>query len=222
MAGAAPKRQEELLGSRSLLARHFDGYVDALVEVDGGSKVDMVIHVYERFLELAAQANESIRDEAYDSFSVLGENFNQYIEALVSRDRSADVAGLIEIFSLHWDHNLGYGYLGTAAFRAGSTGIAEPFLLKLREELDDYCRCEEMSMLAEIWHDRGEVKEASELLANCLGKLVIEIDESEYNSDRKTYADEFRHHRSTYLRLFPKGEEELAELGIPAEPFGSP
>ena len=41
-----PKRQEELLGTRSLLARHFDEYVDAVVEVDGSNKPDTVIRVY--------------------------------------------------------------------------------------------------------------------------------------------------------------------------------
>lgn len=218
-AESAPKRQEELLGSRSLLARHFDKYVDALVEVDGSSKPDTVIRVYGRFLELAAQTDESIRDEAYDSFSVLGENFDKYVDALVSRDRSADVVELVETLAPHWDHNLGYGKLGSAAFKAGSREIAEPFLLKLRDGLESYYRSEEMSMLAEIWHERGDVEEARELLFDCLLKIVIEIEESKYNSDRKMFADEFRHHRSTYLRLFPQGENELAELGIPTEPL---
>ncbi|NLS98208.1 MAG: hypothetical protein GXX96_39265 [Planctomycetaceae bacterium] len=216
---SAAERQKELLGSWSLLARHFDGYVDALVEVDGDNKSDTVIRVYGRFLELAATADRSIRDEAYGSHSVLGENFDKYVDALVSRERFADVVESIETFAPHWDHNLGYGRLGSAAFKAGNRKIAEPFLLKVREGRESYHRSEEMSMLAEIWHERGDVEKARELLADCLRKLVLAIKESKYNSDRKMFAEEFRHHRLTYLRLFPQGEKELAELGIPTEPL---
>ena len=216
---SAPARQDELLGSRSLLARHFDGYVDALVEVDGRDKSDTVICLYERFLDLAAQTDESIRDEAYDSFSALGENFDKYIDALVARGRSADVAELLEVFAPHWDHNLGYGLIATAAFKADHRDVAEQFCVILRDGLDSFYRSEEMSMLAQIWFDRGEIIEARELLIECLRKIVTEIEESKYNSDRQMFADEFRHHRSTFLRLFPAGESELAELGIPADPL---
>jgi hypothetical protein len=57
------------------------------------------------------------------------------------------------------------------------------------------------------------------VLIDCMRKLVIEIQESKYNSDQKTFAEEFQLHRSTYLRLFPNSEDDLAKLGIPAEPL---
>ena len=97
--------------------------------------------------------------------------------------------------------------------------IAEPFFLKLRSRLEDYCRSEEMSLLAEIWHDRGDVEKARELLVDCMRKLIVEIEESKYTSDRRMFADEFQVHRFTYLRLFPDSQNELTRLGIPSDPL---
>ena len=216
---SSPRRQGELLGSSSLLTRHFERYVDPLVEVEGSNRFDVVIRVYDRFEELAAQAAESVHDEAYDSFSVLGENFDEYVDALISRERSAEVAELIENFGPRWDHNLGYGMLGTAAFKVDQKEVAEKYFLKLRDGYEGYHRCNEMSMLAQIWHDRGEAKAAKELLVDCLRRMVIEIKECKFVPERNVFADKFRDHRSTYLRLFPGGEKELAEHGIPADPL---
>ena len=50
-------------------------------------------------------------------------------------------------------------------------------------------------------------------------KLITAVQESKYNTDRKTFAEVFQHHRSTYLRLFPNGERELQKLGIPTKPL---
>ena len=38
-----------------------------------------------------------------------------------------------------------------------------------------------MSLLAEIWHDRGDEEQARELLTDCLRKLVTEFQESKFN-----------------------------------------
>lgn len=215
-AAAEPKRQQELLGSFGLLSQHNDAYINALGAINGTPRPDTVLAVYGRFLDLSRQLDPSIREKVYDSFSVLGDRFDEYIDALVSHGRSAEIAGLIELFAPHWEHNRGYGQFGNAAYKAGQRDIAERYILKLRDGHQDYCRFEQMSLLAEIWHDRGDVAQARDLLADCLRKLVIEIRDSKYNSDRKTFAKEFQHHRSTYLRLFPDGEAELAKLGIPA------
>lgn len=218
-ADAGPERQKELLGGWSPLSRHFDAYVEALAAVNGAAKPETVINVYGRFLQLAEQADDSVRDEVNDATSVLGEQFDTYVDALVSRGRSAEIAGLIELFAPHWDDNLGYVLLGGSAFKAGQWDIAERYLLKFRDGLESYYRYEEMGLLAEIWHDRGEVERAHELLVDCMRKLVTEIQESKYNSDREIFADEFQHHRSTYMRLFPNSENELTKLGIPTDPL---
>ena len=71
-----------------------------------------------------------------------------------------------------------------------------------------------MSMLAEIRHRRGETEAAKQLLIDCMQKLVAEFRESKYRSDQELFAGDFRHHRATYLRLFPDGEAELSKQGL--------
>lgn len=214
---ADPSRREELLGSGSVLARQFDAYVDALVAVVGTPRPLAVIDVYRRFLLLTTPADVSTGDEILGPYGVLGQNFDKYVDALVSQGRSAQVAGVLEIIAPHWDHNLGYARLGAASFKADLWPTAESYLLKLRDGSESYHRFEEMSLLAEIWNSRGEEERARELLVDCLRKLITEIQESKYESDRQMLAGKFRHHRTTYLRLFPGGESELMELGIPDE-----
>lgn len=215
---AAPKRQKELL-DMGLLSRNFDAYVDALATVRGSSTSETTINAYQRFLQLAQRADDSVRGDVLDSHSLLGNNFDAYINALVVRGRLGEVLPIVELFSPLWNHNLGNARLGSAAFKAGRMDVAEQYFVKLRNELKDCCRSEEMGLLAEIWHNRGEVEAARGLLVDCLRGLVKLIKESKYNSDRKMYADEFAHHRSTYLRLFPGSEAQLRTLRIPEVPL---
>ena len=171
------------------------------------------------FLRLAEQADASIRDEVHDTGSVLGEGFDAYIDGLVSCGATGKIPAMIELFSPHWDNNAGYCRLGRAAFKAGQHDIAEHYFLKLCDQMESYYRTEEMSMLAEIWHGRNETQRAGDLLIDCMRKLLAKIRESKYNSDRKVFAEELGTHRATYLRLFPNGESELADRGIPADPL---
>ena len=216
---ADPKRQEKLLGSRSLLSRHFDAYVEAFATLNGSPKSVTQLDVYGRFLGYAAQVSKSARKDVYDSFSVLGENFDGYVDCLVGGDRATEIGDLVELFSPYWDHNLGHGKLGSAAFKAGHHETAERYLLKLRHGLEQYFRAEEMSMLADIWFAQGDDQQAHELLLDCMQQLTKEIQESKYHSDRKMFAEELLHHRATFLRLFPSKESRLVELGISAEPL---
>ena len=217
-AGGPAKRLTQLLGSGGLLSRHFEAYVAARVAETGDLKPRVVIDVYARLVELARRADDSIREDVFSGLGALGEHFEPYVDALVSQGRSGEVPQWIEFMEPHWEHNLGYRRLGAAAFKAGRWEIAERFLVKLRDELEGYYSSEEMSFLAEIWHRRGEAERARELLIGCLQKLATEIGRSKYNSSRESFAEVFRLHRATYLRLFPGGEVELAKLNIPVEP----
>lgn len=216
---AEPKRQKELLGSWSVLSSHFDSYCEAVATVNGASKPETVIQVYEGFLKLAKNAHPSIGDEVYGTLSVVGDHFDDCVGALVSCGQLAKVSELITLFAPQWDNNLGYGRIGAAAFKVGQRDTAERYFLRLRDGHANYWRSEEMSALAEIWWDRGELERAGDLLIDCMRKLVVEVQESKYNSDRQTFAEEFKHHRSTYLRLFPQGEQQLLQLGLPVSPL---
>ncbi|MDA7980885.1 MAG: hypothetical protein MPJ50_19195, partial [Pirellulales bacterium] len=203
----------ELVGNHGLLALDFEKYINALVE-SGSNRSDSIIRVYGCFLQLAVESDQSIRDEVFDSFSALGGNFDAYVDALISRGRSKEVLELIALLAPHWDHNLGYCKLGSAAFRAGDIKVAEPFLVKLWNGIEGSSFSAEMSMLAEIWYNRDKQNAASDLLIDCLRKTVAEIQETKFISDRQMLADQFHLHRSTYLRLFPDGESDLTEQGL--------
>lgn len=215
---ADAKRQEELLGTRSLLARHFEKYIDMAAGDADEKRVSLMVELYDRCLEIAALSDDSIREELHDSFGFLGCNFESYIDALQAQNASEKIKSAVKIFEPFWEHNLGFGQLGAAAFQGGDHDVAEYYLLKLREGLESYHRSSGMSTLAKIWHERGESQKAQELLVDCLRKMVTEVQESEYNSDREMFTQEFHEHRATFLRLFPGSEQQLRELGIPDEP----
>ncbi|QDU75419.1 hypothetical protein Pan97_24510 [Bremerella volcania] len=209
--------QKKLLGNHSLLASHFERYIDLLVETKKVDRHEAIIQAYQRLLTAAQHASETVQEEAFDSFGILGVSFDAYVDALKSQNHEAEIAATIEVFEPHWQHNLGYGRLGSAAYLAGQYDVAEPFFLNIRDGMDSYYRSETMSMLAEIWHQRGETKAASDLLIDCLKQNRTDFQESEYLSDRQMFAESYQGHRATYLRLFSDGEEELAKEGLPDE-----
>ncbi|WP_372718520.1 HEAT repeat domain-containing protein [Novipirellula sp.] len=209
----------ELLSNRSLLPRHFSAYIDAAAKTKNINHALFFIELYERFLEVSRRLAPELQAKAYDSFNVLCQNFNEYVSLLISHNRREQVAGLIDLLTDHWQHNLGYGRLGTAAFDSGDFATAEKFFEKLRDGLESYYRSAEMSCLAEIWHSRGETQRAKALLLECLQKTLQEIQQSKYNSDKQMFADEYRRHRTTFLRLFPGTDSELLDAGVPDSPL---
>ena len=122
---------------------------------------------------------------------------------------------MIAQFSQHWDHNLGYGKLGKAAFHCGQYDIAEPYFAKLRQS-ENWAHGDDMSFLAEIWVKHGRTVEAQTLLVDSL-KCLLEESKTATGSDRKLFEDWFQHHRSTHLRLFPdRGNAGLTKSDIPS------
>jgi len=217
-AGASPKRQKELLGGWSVLSKHFDAYTKSLAAVRKKSASEALVDAGGRFLLLAEHVDPSIRDGVYASTSHIGGIFDPYVDALASSNRSAEIPALIELFAPHCENNLGYNRLGRAAFIAGKRDVAEKYFMKLHEDLGNSYRFEQLSLLAEIWHDRGEKERARGLLIDCMRKLAAEIKKSDFESTRKSFSDTFHHFRNTYLRLDPNGEEELAKSGISCNP----
>lgn len=209
--------QKKLLGNHSLLASHFDRYIELLVKTKQVDRNEAIIGAYQRLLAAAQEATESVQEEAFDSFGVLGGSFDAYVDALKEKSRESEIAALVEAFEPHWRHNLGYGRLGRAAYLAGQYDAAEPFFLNIRDGMESYHRSETMSMLAQIWHKRGDDQQARELLMDCLKQTRKDFQESEYLSDRKMFAESYQGHRETYLRLFADGEAELEQEGLPVE-----
>jgi len=219
-ADAEPEQQQELLGSFGLLARHFEAYVDRKSSSAEEGCQQIAIDTYRQFLNIARNVDPAIADKVLRSTSLVGKMFNEYVEALAGAGETAEIPDLIDFFAPRWENNLGFGILGRAAHTIGQLDQAENYFVKLRDGKETYYRSMEMSTLAEIWHGRGETGRANELLIACLRQLLTEMKESKYASDRKRFAEDFDHHRSTFLRLFPNGESELKQLGIPESPLG--
>jgi len=194
-------QRERLVGKHGLLCKHFEAYVEARLSLHGLSKAQLLAQAYERFLDIARQHPEEA-ENLLDNFSAVGKNFEQYVNALVELQRQPEIIPLIELLAPRWQHNLGFGQLGSAAFKAGRDDLAETFYLQLKEGLEDWQRAEQMSYLAEVWHRRGRDGEARSLLVECMRKILQEGRRAE-SSDRKLFEDWFQNHRKTFLRLFP-------------------
>ena len=220
-----PKQDMPDAYSRTVLMVHigrvllgFDGQPDRRKFLTGKSvKRDpqQVIAAYERLLREATSGDDSQKKELLGVGSPLEEHFQEYVDALVATSQSTKVGKLIDEVSPYWDHNLGYGKLGTAAFRSGHYDIAERYFTKLRQSYKDWTRGEEMGLLAEIWLKRGRIEEARALLIECL-KSLLDESKTATGSDRKLFEKWFQQHRSTYLKLFPeRGDASLRKNGIP-------
>ena len=211
-----PRQAEKLLGNHSILGTAFSDYVAALSATTSQSHTVSTCTAYEALLTLASKMDSSLQAKLLDSFSPLGETFDAYVDALIELNRQSEVPALVEKFRPHWDHNLGYGKLGSSAFKSGHEKIAESFIVTLRNSLKDWCRCEEMGYLAEIWKKQGRTEDAHTLMIDALTGLLAQSREAT-GSDCQLFDNWFQLQRSTYLKLFPeRGENELRLHGIPA------
>jgi hypothetical protein len=213
MAHTDAKQAKKLSG---VLGSAFTDYVSALSASRSQPLPTCTCVAYEALLAAAQKAETSLRDKFFDSFSPLGEVFDAYVDALIASNRQADVPALVEKFRPHWEHNLGYAKLGTAAFKSGHDELAEAFLLKLCHSMKDWCRNEEIGFLAEIWKRQQRSEEAHTLLIDAL-KGLKEQSRTATGSDRKLFEEWFQARRAAYLKLFPeRGEDELRRHGIPS------
>lgn len=194
-------RKQSLLQDRSLLQKHLDDYLKAVEVTRQTDRDETLATLYERFLDAAKSLPEANHEGIYDSFTVLGKNFSGYVEVRKKRGDKQRITELIETFAPHWDHNLGYGTIGNAAFDAEQWDLAERYFLKLKKGMDSYVRCEEMSRLASIWHACGETKQAKDLIIECMAGTLKQIRESKYNSDRDMFAGEYSSRKKTIPTL---------------------
>jgi hypothetical protein len=208
------KRDSKLAATYQQINKHFDSYIDALPVIRGGNREQHLAAAYEQVFKLAAKAESSLEKKSYDSFSAIGRNFESYTNALAASGRQHDIKALVTFFAPRWEHNLGYGRLGQAAFKADDFQLAEIFFLKLKEGLEDWPRCEEMGLLADIWCQRGKRDEARSLLIECMKGVLAESLEAT-GSDRQRHEDWFQNHRRMFLRLFPGDLTQLDVQGVP-------
>jgi len=175
---------------------------------------EQIIHAYEELLAEAQKAEGRKRKDAFGSFGAIGDHFGQYVDVLVQLGRAGEVRRLVAELAPEWDHPLGYGKLGRAAFKSGHQDVAESFFVKYREKCQNFERGEEMGLLAEIWCQAGKAEEASALLIECL-RRILEGSKTATGSDVQCFEDWFQAQRKSFLKLFPEGTATLADQSIP-------
>ena len=195
------------------LPQHFAAYVNARAARDGRPAHLVACDLYDRLLAAAATAPPGPRSP-YDMAAPLGLLFDANVEAALATGRPARLVPAVEALEPHWDHNLGYTRLGTAAYRCGLQEAAERNLSKLREGYDDWPRMHEMSLLADLWHRQGRHGDAKSLLTDALRALVAE-ERSALPADKPQYEEAFQVHRGTFVRLY--GEPAFAATGVPSK-----
>lgn len=215
LATASIERTASLLARNGLIQKHLEDYLDAIESTPSGDRHTAQQLAFERCLAAAEKLPDAKHPEVYDSFTLFGNQFEAYTTRLAELGEFEKVVRLIQLFDPHWQHNLGFGMLGRAAFVAQDWDLAESYFLKLKEGLDTYFRCDEMSQLATIWHGRGNHDASSKLLIDCLRGTQTTFLESEYFSDREMHADEYRVHRETLQQLFPNATEILQQQELP-------
>jgi hypothetical protein len=206
--------QATLLASASSpLSKHFENYVNAVVHVRNQARASVVASTYEAILARVMTSTAVTSEKALDSFTPVGERLNDYAAALIELGRGLDAMALVRKLLPLWQHNLGYGRLGAIAFKAGDHALAEELLLKLKTNLKDWPRVEEMTHLAEIWQHRGNTKEARELMLAGLRHTLDEAAEAT-GSDIQYHERIYQRQRLDFERIFGDSTS-LTALGLP-------
>ena len=215
-----PSRVKNLFRLVGPIESYFDTYVDAVVTTKNLNKDEVTIAVYERLLAVADKAtNPADQDDIYEPYSVIGTQFNNYVDILLKRNRQADAIQLILRLEPVWKSHSDYILLGATAFKAGDHPLAEKILSHFLENIDLSFGSEAAVILAEIWKARGDTSRGQKLLVETLNQIKSSIAETANdNRDRPMY---FRQYRSTYdhfLQLYPDGEELLKSANLSADP----
>ncbi|MCA9232089.1 MAG: hypothetical protein KDA57_15680 [Planctomycetales bacterium] len=215
--GTLDRRKALLEDWRSPLVTRSIDYATACEQVGRESKAESLVRVYRTLLDAISTLPEEMQSKAYGELGP-SKQFDAFIESMIEIGVASDVPLIIRTLEPHWDHNSGYGTLGTTAYTCGDLETAERLFLKLRESYTDWRRSQEMSLLAKIWHSQRKSNDAQELLVDCLKGLIDEAKEAT-GSDRKLFEEWYQNHRQTYLELFADGADKLQELGLPESTF---
>ncbi len=178
------------------------------------SRDESFARVFRQLFAIVQEMYGEDADDAYGHSGPVTDNFEEYVDIVVKAGRNEDVRQLIQGLEPHWDHNLGYGQLGSAAYQSGDFSTAERLFTKLKDSMPNWQRSEHMGVLASIWNEQGNADKARQLLIDCLRGVVAEASEAT-GPDRELFEEWFQNHRTTYVQLFGDNKDELRKAGIP-------
>ncbi len=130
----AARLKELICDWRSPLGKHLRHYADCCEQLGHESRDDAFARVFRKLLAIAQEIPGEDAGDAYGHSGPVSDNFEEYVEITVKAGRNDDVRELIQDLEPHWDHNLGYGQLGAAAYKSGdssirSTGMTAPLVV---------------------------------------------------------------------------------------------
>ena len=212
--GEAVRKRALLADWKSPLGKHMQEYSEATEALGREPKSLAFLRAFKSVFDAIQRLPDDVVDDAYGISGPLAKNFEEYVNAMVSTGERLELVATIQKLEPRWNHNRGFGELGTASYKAGDLQTAERFFVTLHNSYPDWRRSEEMSLLAKIWHQHGKQEKARELLVECLKGVALEAKEAT-GSDRKLFERWYQNHRRTYLELFGDRTDTLAQLGLP-------
>ncbi|MBN8602276.1 MAG: hypothetical protein J0M26_14675 [Planctomycetes bacterium] len=217
------KRQREYLDPNGPISSQFDDCVNALSEVNGSSKEEAFIQLYEQLFASANLLEEPAKTEALSTSSPVGEHFLTYIKSLLANNRRQDALEHCSKFESRWTPYYGFSLLAQAYILAGAPERAEPFLAELFDfsvSSDVYVL--EAGLLAELWKNNNEIAKSQKLLIDCLKQLrkrMIVTNRINFNA---TEIQKYQDLHKKFLELYPDEKSKLDSAGLPADPTVKP
>ncbi|MFM7739777.1 MAG: hypothetical protein ACKO9H_10260 [Planctomycetota bacterium] len=209
---AVPARRSELLGSTSPLRTHFRRYCNAIATLEGSSQAAAVVKAYSRFLKLASQVAESGRFEVYDSTSLIGWHFDEFVESLIAIDEKTLASEVITKFRSRFTDDSGRCQLSRGALRAGNYLLAKEIAEQHLNDPEGGYESEQVCTLAEALNGLGEAVPSQKLLEDSLRRLKEEFNSGPSKQRARALRDDHADLKSLYLRLFPNHLSQLKDL----------
>lgn len=199
----------------SRLASKLKRYAAARAALRDEDADDIFRTTFMAILQASHRATPADRKMLLGSNGAVENQLIPFVEILVRQQRQSEVPALIEAFRPYCEYPLGYSQLGKVAQMAGLIDLAANYFEKERDSYKDWCRSENMSVLAEIWKSQGRVADAQKLLLDALTALV-EQSRKATGSDRALFEKWFQDRREAFLKLFPGSAlSEMRQRGIP-------
>ena len=217
------KLQRECLSWNGPINSKFDDCVNALSELNGSSKEEALIQLYEKLFAAASLFEEPAKTDALKTDSPMGEHFLTYIKFLLANNRRQDALDHCSKFESHWTPYYGFSLLAQAYILAGAPERAEPFLTELFDfSFSTEVYVLEAGLLAELWKNNNEIAKSQKLLIDCLKQLrkrVIITNRINFNA---TEIQMYQDLHKKFVELYPNEKSKLDSAGLPADPTVKP
>lgn len=211
------KKNNPTVEEYALLGKHFEKYCEHKSKITKIKYSKIFISTFEKLYLMLKNAPDKIKEEHFDNYGAVGRNLISYLELLVAAGRSDEIKELMKFFEPYFDHNLGYGLFGNAAFMAKDFELSEYYLTKLHNDPNCYNN-DKIFILAKIWKNKGLKQKSQKIYLDKIKLDYKEILEATYESDRDLFIKVYKESLKAYQKEFPeeskKYKDPLPELQL--------